>query len=627
MKLSNTGQGACVSAAYWLTPPLLCLLVYWLGLKAWFQADDFAWLQLRQDVHSWGELWRAVFAPMAQGTIRPWSERVFFMAFSAVFGLDALPFRVWVFLTQFANLALVSAITRRVSGSRVAGFWAPILWTANGALATAMSWTSAYNQILCCFFVLTSFYLLLRHVETGRLRYYVAQWVTFLLGFGALEINVVYPALAAGYTLACARRYLWRTLPMLVPSVAFVWVHNWVAPKVASGAYGMHFDASVLGTLWTYWEWALGPARLDLVGRFPFWVGPAGTLLLTAGILAFVGWKVRQRRWLAAFLLAWFAIVLAPVLPLRDHVSDYYLTLPTVGLAILGGWACGCVWGSSWRWKVAAVALAGLYLASSVPAARTTTRWRYDRGRAVRALVLGVWRAHQLHPGKVILLEGVDSDLFWSGVFDRPFRLFGAREVYLTPGSESRIEPHPELGELAGHVLPGRIAQQALAQSRAVVYSVGGGRLRNITQIYQLVAGSQGEAEEPRQVNVGAPLFAGQLGSGWYDVEGADRWMAKRATLRLGGPRTSSDRLYVSGYALPPADGKGPLRLTVAVDGRALPAASLADSGGRFSLEFPLPAEAIGKPSIEVSVEVDRTVTHSGDPRQLGMIFGTFAVR
>ena len=28
--------------AYWIAPPLFCLAVYWLGLKAWFQQDDFA---------------------------------------------------------------------------------------------------------------------------------------------------------------------------------------------------------------------------------------------------------------------------------------------------------------------------------------------------------------------------------------------------------------------------------------------------------------------------------------------------------------------------------------------------------------------------------------------------------
>ena len=66
-----------------------------------------------------------MFAPLAQGTIRPWSERGFFLLFYSLFGLEALPFRIWVFLTQFANLILVASLTIRITKSRLAGFLRP----------------------------------------------------------------------------------------------------------------------------------------------------------------------------------------------------------------------------------------------------------------------------------------------------------------------------------------------------------------------------------------------------------------------------------------------------------------------------------------------------------------------
>src|SRR5882724_11164578 len=101
-------------AAYWLAPPLLCLAIYWRGLLAWFQADDFAWLALRLQVHDWRTLLHALFAPMAQGSIRPISERGFFLVFEWLFGVHALPFRICVFLTQCANMALLAAIARHL---------------------------------------------------------------------------------------------------------------------------------------------------------------------------------------------------------------------------------------------------------------------------------------------------------------------------------------------------------------------------------------------------------------------------------------------------------------------------------------------------------------------------------
>jgi len=67
-----------------------------------------------------------------------------------------------------------------------------------------MTWSAVYNQVLCGLFLLLAFYFLLRYIETDRALFNLAQWIVFLLGFGALEINVMYPALAASYTLLCA---------------------------------------------------------------------------------------------------------------------------------------------------------------------------------------------------------------------------------------------------------------------------------------------------------------------------------------------------------------------------------------------------------------------------------------
>src|SRR3954452_8275568 len=93
--------------AYWLTPSLACIAIYWYGLKTWFFQDDFRWLDLLNGVHSFGDLIRALFTPTVHGTLRPWSERGFFLAFHSLFGLNAWAYRAWVFLTQCGNLMLL----------------------------------------------------------------------------------------------------------------------------------------------------------------------------------------------------------------------------------------------------------------------------------------------------------------------------------------------------------------------------------------------------------------------------------------------------------------------------------------------------------------------------------------
>ncbi len=139
------------NTAYWLLPLLFCLAVYWYGLKAWFSGDDFLWLGITRRVYDWSSLWQEIFTPTIHGTFRPLSERAFFLVFRALFDLDNVPYRIWVFLTQFGSLVLTASIVWRITGSRLAGFLAPVIWMANSNMAHVMTWDSAYMQILCGF--------------------------------------------------------------------------------------------------------------------------------------------------------------------------------------------------------------------------------------------------------------------------------------------------------------------------------------------------------------------------------------------------------------------------------------------------------------------------------------------
>jgi len=616
------GFSRVLRAGYWIAPPLFCLFVYWFGLKAWFQQDDFAWLSLRLEITTWQDFLQALFWPKAQGTIRPLSERLFFIVFWSLFGLDALPFRIWVFLTQFANLALLTAITVRLTGSRVAGFCAAIFWIANSGLAKVMSWTSAYNQALCGFFLLSSFFLLLRYVETGKRRYWVGQWITFLLGFGALELNVLYPVLAAGYALCCARSCFRKTLPLFVASALYLLVRHWAAPISPAGAYSLYLDRSLLATLANYWAWTLTAAFLR-----PAWLMWALASLLTLALGAFAFSQARRGQWGPVFLLGWFLVLIAPVLPFRAHLTEYYASLPALGLAMLAAWAFSWALRGPRRFKIAAVLLAGAYLAASLPVARSSSHWNYYRSRMVRGLVRGVARAHQLHPGKVILLVGVDSDLFWAGVFHKPFRLVGARSVFLAPGSEAGIEPHPEFGNVSDFVLPPGVALKAIEKAQALIYAVAGDRLWNVTSVYADFAKSEWSDEEPRQIDAAQPIFAPHLGPTWYAIQGRHRWMPKLATVQLGGPRRAGEKLYLSGYCPASQFGHGPVKMTVSVDGRVLPPVLLSRPDSRFDFTFLLPADLVGKKSVLVTVEVDRTFRVPDEDRDLGAVFGTFAIR
>jgi hypothetical protein len=611
-----------------LLPCLACLLVFWPGLSTWFMQDDFAWLGLRLQVHDASTLLDALLAPKAQGTIRPWSERVFFMGLSSIFGMEALPFRIVVFATQMLAMVLVSRLTLRITGSRLAAFWAPALWGVNAALGVPLSWTSAYNQILCAAMITGAMLLFVRWVQTGDPRFYLGQWIVFLLAFGALELNVVYPALAGVYALLSAPSRFRAVVPMGVVSVVYAVVHRSLAPEQKAGPYALHFGPAMFSKLGSYWVESFGGTRLRGLDA-PLWLeqlGAAAPAVLTLGLAIFLVAKLRQDDKLVLFPLAWFGLLIAPVLALRDHFAEYYLAVPTMGLAMLGGWALSEAWHSGWLWRLASLVLAAWYIITTAPLGYAVASFNLERSAEVENLVRGVERIHQLHPDKMILLSGIDSQLYWAGINDSPYRLLGISSVFLVPGSEDTIEAHPDLGDVSKFVFPSGRILSALEERRAVVYAFEGARLRNITQGFTVMAKSRWKPELARRVDAGNPEFADQLGPGWHPAEQGYRWMSKQAVVWLAGPSKPGTRVHVEGFCPESQIAQGPLQLTISLEGKPFPphAISRADA---FAWDAELGPELVGRDRIELRLEVDRTTSPPGDGRQLGLAFGSFSIR
>ena len=595
---------------------LFCTILYKYTLRAWFQADDFAWLGLRLHVHSAQQFWYAMFAPLAGGSIRPLSERAFFMGFSWLFGIHALPYRIAVYVTQLAVVALLAVVAKRLCGSLLAGFVAPVLWVANSALAMPLTWTCAYNEILCSGVFLLAFYALIRYAETNERRFNVLQWVTFLLGFGILEINVVYPFIAILYVACFARKLIRQTLLLLIPSAIFTIVFFAVRIKPKNEAfYALSAGLSTLRTLASYWGVALGPSA---AAEYFSWVRPialAATLALTLAVLGFAGWRALRDDRIPIFCLGWFLIALAPFLPIHSHITDYYVMVPAIGLALFGSWAAVISFRSGAIARAVTFGLIAVYLAFQIPTARRASQELWARSVPLKWLVLGVQAVHQRDPGKIILLDGVNEPVFWLGVYNHPFQLVGATDVYLTPESARKMTPYPELGNIADYTLAEGEERVALAQNRALVFAVEDGRLRDITSVFKATAV---EGAIPRRVEVGHPLEESLLGPSWYGSEGDYRWMPKEASVRLGTPKSGEGEVRVEGSCAPVQVAAQPLVAWLTVDGETGPRLTIRDCNQAVIIGAPVHTSP-GKKEIEVVVHVDRTVRVGADQRDLGL--------
>jgi len=346
----------------------------------------------------------------------------------------------------------------------------------------------------------------------------------------------------------------------------------------------------------------------------------------TVALLAFTIRQARRKQWLALVLFRWFFIALGPVVPLRDHITDYYLTLPAMCLAMLGGYALVWAWREGVAWKALSALLAAGFVVQHAPVGWRVAEWYRERGEAQEALVLGVARAHELHPGKVILLDGIDDNLFWGAIQQRPFLFLQIPDVYLAPGSEASISPHPGLDDVSKFVLPADEVRRGLERDQIVVYRAGNGPLRNITSQYKPPAGPAA-ASGPLRIDMADPLVTDRLGSGWYQLESGIRWMARAASVRMPGPRTAADRLYVTAICPAAQVKSGPLEMTVTVDGVRLAPAQFTKGDADSTFDFALPPGTAGKSEIGITVELSRTVRIGADRRDLGLAFGRFEIR
>jgi hypothetical protein len=313
---------------------------------------------------------------------------------------------------------------------------------------------------------------------------------------------------------------------------------------------------------------------------------------------------------------------------LRNHIDDSYLTVPVIGLAMWGAWALVAAWQAGYVGRIAAVSLLAIYVCVSVPTTRLITLSFHDRSQSIRKMVLGVASLSRDQPEKIVLLKNVDQEMFWSAVYDRPFGLFGVREVYLAPEDRGVVVRDSSLGvPLPQFYADPAIAINALAQNRALVLDVSGENVRDITSQYRSAANIQESDSIPSRVDLGNDSLAGQLGPTWYPNEGGFRWMPKRATVTLRGPRATSEKLYIGGACPAAALKSGPLKVQVSVDGEKLAPLWIRQPEEQFSLTLELPHQVVGRSSIEIVVELDRTFFVPPDSRELGLAFRYFEIR
>ena len=393
--------------------------------------------------------------------------------------LDPAIFHLANVALHAANAVLVWWIVRRVVGDPHAAAVGALLFALHPVQAEPVAWASGFKDTFSGFWSLLAIGLFLRAVDPASSRpawrAYAAATAAFAIALCAKPAAVVVPPIAwllvwaSGNVhpkatarlllpwLCLAIPYVWATHRQQADAALMTWTPPAVRPLVAADALAFYARQLV---------W---PADLAIdYGRTPRWVwnhagGSVAVGLATAGVgTAALLWFARRRGRAVVAGLAVVVVGVGPVLGLVPFifqqfstVSDRYLYLPMLGVALIAGWAVRATGRMGGR--VAVVVLIALAVRSGIQ--------------------VGVWRdsaalfAHNLtvNPDSAMSYAGLGlaaeraNDLLAAEAYDRQAAALGAAmdapdptyEVALArvlnrePGRSAEARAHGALATIA----------------------------------------------------------------------------------------------------------------------------------------------------------------------------------
>ena len=366
---------------------LTSLFLYHSSLNFYFFQDDFFEISLSK-IDNFGDLFNLFEFRSGIIDYRPISQRIYFLIFTNIFGLDPVPLRTFNYAIFLGCFLLIYKVITKISTNPKIGLLASSLWVLSSIHFMSLTWISAgYNVIGTFFWLLTSAFFL-SYVKNHRLTYserknsgihgpdeanlergrensglqargiyYILSIGFFLLTIGSFEFSVTWPAIFGFYYLFVLKNSLTRTLKAFFPFIAITVIYlvlRLLFIKIPSQVeYQTTFNIESVKALFWYFLWSLNipeEFKKQIIGNilvfnpkffFEFWpliiktfLGLLLTLLITVAVPVIRSFRkqITVKPQMIVFGIFWFIAAISPVLVLPNHTFSMYLTLSSIGL-------------------------------------------------------------------------------------------------------------------------------------------------------------------------------------------------------------------------------------------------------------------------------------------------------
>ena len=606
-------------------PIIVFVLCAWPAVQSYFSADDFVMMQVRQR-HLEGEpLTQLAFAANEAGSWRPALTLLFYISETLAPG-NPWPLHLFYALIQIASMLVLFQIVLRLTGSDIAAALALLFWSVNMCVPETIAWSTGSMQVLLAFCVTHAFYYFIRYAEERRRVFLFVSWAVFLAGFLVLESNLAFPVIAAGWAAVYCRRALKAAVPMLAVSAAFAGAHQLLVPKHAAGPYAMYFDpVSIQSVTWHYTRWFFHPENVDAFARTPHSFNSAWSVAALSALIAFTVCAAFRRDFRPAFFAVIFLALIAPLTPLREHLSTYYLVPPGIGLAILGAWAASEGLRARWPARIVTLMLLAGWLAIMPLGTYRTSKWWHDYARQMRDFVTAIKSAAHVASDRMTVVSGLSDAVFWGCIHYGCAEAAGVTNWRISPEWTPSEPAAPGLPFDGDRILDDDGLAWRLRLGKAALFSIRGAKVedRTATARERVLAD---RFRPPTVVNAGDPAHKDFLSGQWYGVENGFRWMSRYGIVLLPGP-AGRKTVVLNGYCAAVPGFPEHLEIGMRVNGVSLPSQRLDRCKGGFQLNVPLPPSVPNLARVRLDLALSQTFRAPGDDRVFGLIFGTFAIQ
>ena len=322
---------------------ILEYFVYFFSNYHFFQGDTIHWFYVRHKTI--GGFLSGFVSLDSGGWYRPLTNGSIQSLFFPLWGLATDGYRVIQYLLFLAATVAVYKLADMLTGRKLAACLATLFFSLHTINAYTTYDLAFVPEIVYSLFYMCTviFYLQRRHT---------AALLCFLLSLCSKETAVTLPVMLVALDVILNRKPLRRSIAdarahmallavylllvvgyLGVQRSAFQSVINRPGPEIT---YRFALDQTILQNADVALTWAFNIPR----GWHAQWRALDGWMVallkafrLLTGLLAlWLMFKPERRLVLAG--LAWFAITIAPALPLFDHFFPYYLFLPLVGFSI-----------------------------------------------------------------------------------------------------------------------------------------------------------------------------------------------------------------------------------------------------------------------------------------------------